>query len=713
VIRKPLRQWMMRITAYADRLVEDLGRVDWPESTRTQQAEWIGRSEGAEIDFPLMDTDGSVTRTIRVYTTRPDTIFGATYMVIAPEHPLVASALEEGRRETDEAAITAYITRSKGRSDVDRQADAKTKTGVFSGIMAVNPATGEQIPVWIADYVLMGYGHGAIMAVPAHDERDFEFARQFGLPIRDVLLSRVHWGMSYFARTANAEERSTDTWTTHLADFLGLVTSTNAEPDHMPAILARIRDTRRTGPDPSHDQGVGKRGSTQGEWLETVSAMGFDTFEAFEQAFTTSSIVERFGIAYSGAGHAINSANKDVSLDGLTTADAKSRIIAWLESQGIGRRKVNYKLRDWLFSRQRYWGEPFPIVYDERGFHYPVAASALPVTLPPLEDFKPEESENPQPLLAKAKEWMRTTAKDVGVTELPPDTILRRETNTMPGWAGSCWYYLRYCDAKNSNRLVGKEAEAYWMKGAVDLYIGGNEHAVLHLLYARFWHKVLYDLGDVSTAEPFQKLFHQGLITSYAYQRADKTLIPSDRVYELRYTEDGGGFASLHPVLGGDLQLSIDAPSLGESLYAKAVDKGSIFVAFGDDAVIEHSKLEMGNVEEVTQITAKMSKSLKNVVNPDDVIGDYGADTFRLYEMYMGPLEASKPWNTRDITGCSDSCSDCGACLSMKRPALSASRRMRPLPPMRTEPSRNSSIARPSRLSRRSRNSRSTRRSPR
>jgi leucyl-tRNA synthetase len=378
VIRKPLRQWMMRITTYADRLIEDLAGLDWPESTRTQQAEWIGRSEGAEIDFPLMDADGSVTRTIRVYTTRPDTIFGATYMVIAPEHPLVAAALEEGRPETDEAAITAYITRSKGRSDVDRQADAKTKTGVFSGIMAVNPATGEQIPVWIADYVLMGYGHGAIMAVPAHDERDFEFARQFGLPIRDVLLSRVHWAMSYFARTANADERSTDAWTTHLADFLGLVTSTNAEPDHMPAILARIRDTRRTGPDPSHDQGVGKRGSTQGEWLETVSAMGFDTFEAFEQAFTTSSIVERFGIAYSGAGHAINSANKDVSLDGLTTADAKSRIIAWLESQGIGRRKVNYKLRDWLFSRQSYWGEPFPIVYDERGFHYPSRTPRCP-----------------------------------------------------------------------------------------------------------------------------------------------------------------------------------------------------------------------------------------------------------------------------------------------------------------------------------------------
>lgn len=602
VIRKPLRQWMMRITAYADRLLEDLARVEWPESTRTQQAEWIGRSEGAEIDFPLKDPDGSITRTIRVYTTRPDTIFGATYMVIAPEHPLVAAALEEGRPESDEAAITEYVARSKARSDVDRQADAKAKTGVFSGITAVNPATGEEIPVWIADYVLMGYGHGAIMAVPAHDERDFEFARQFGLPIRDVLLSRVHWAMVSFARTANADERSTDAWTTHLADFLGLVTSTNAEPDQMPAILARIRDTRRTGPDPSHDQGIGKRGATQGEWLETVAAMGFATFADFEAAFTGGSIVERFGIAYAGAGHAINSENTEVSLNGLTTADAKGRIIAWLEAKGIGRRKVNYKLRDWLFSRQRYWGEPFPIVYDERGFHYPVAPTALPVTLPPLEDFKPEESEDPQPLLAKAKDWMRTTAKEVGVTELPPDTILRRETNTMPGWAGSCWYYLRYCDAKNNQRFVGEPAESYWMKGAVDLYIGGNEHAVLHLLYARFWHKVLYDLGDVSTPEPFQKLFHQGLITSHAFQRADKGLVAVDMV-DNKGTEDKPRYV--------------------------ARDTG----------------------EEVTQIVAKMSKALKNVVNPDDIIGEYGADTFRLYEMYMGPLEAAKPWNTRDITG--------------------------------------------------------------
>lgn len=617
VVRKPLRQWMMRITAYADRLVEDLADVDWPESTRSQQAEWIGRSEGAEIDFPLLDPNKSVTRTLRVYTTRPDTIFGATYMVIAPEHPLVASALEEGRPETDVEAVEAYVARAKSRSDVDRQADAKTKTGVFSGIVAINPATGEEIPVWIADYVLMGYGHGAIMAVPAHDERDFEFARAFGLRIRDVVLSRVHWAMAYFARHATEEERGGNGWLAHLADFLGLVTSTNAEPDHMPALLERARATRPETGAGGGDAGVGRRGATQGEWLETIASMGFGSFDDLRDAFARGTIVERFGIAYSGAGHAINSANDGVSLDGLSTAEAKQRIIAWLEERGIGRRKVNYKLRDWLFSRQRYWGEPFPIVYDERGFHFPVDESKLPVTLPALEDFKPEESLDPQPLLAKAKEWVRTTASEVGVGELPPDAIMRRETNTMPGWAGSCWYYLRYCDAKNGGRFVGREAERYWMTGraggsgasdvprpigGVDLYIGGNEHAVLHLLYARFWHKVLFDLGDVSTPEPFQKLFHQGLITSYAYQRSDKTLVAVD-VVDNRGTEEKPRY------------------------FAR--DTG----------------------EEVAQITAKMSKSLKNVVNPDDVIADYGADTFRLYEMYMGPLEASKPWNTRDISG--------------------------------------------------------------
>jgi leucyl-tRNA synthetase len=599
VIRKPLRQWMMRITTYADRLIEDLAGLDWPDSTRTQQAEWIGRSEGAEIDFLIEEADGSMVRTLRVYTTRPDTIFGATYMVIAPEHPLVGAALEEPRKETDTDAIEAYVVQARNRGDVARQADTKEKTGVFSGVYALNPATGQRIPIWIADYVLMGYGHGAIMAVPAHDDRDFEFARAYGLRIVDVVRARHHAAMAYYAAHATPEETSGDLWRSHLADLMGIVTNANASPSEFGELLARIReshDTKPIGPAST------KRGSLHAEWLDTLDDLKLTTFDALQNAFVRGSLAMHTGMAYSGIGLAVNSANDEVSLDGLTTPEAKQRIIAWLESKGIGRKRVNYKLRDWLFSRQRYWGEPFPIVYDERGFHYAVAPSTLPVALPPLEDFKPEESENPQPLLAKAKEWVRTTAAEAGVAELPPDAPVWRETNTMPGWAGSCWYYLRYCDAKNGERLVGREAEAYWMKGAVDLYIGGNEHAVLHLLYARFWHKVLFDLGEVSTPEPFQKLFHQGLITSYAYQRADKGLVAIDLVDNV-----------------------------------------------GTDETPRYVARDTGEV--VTQITAKMSKSLKNVVNPDDVIADYGADTFRLYEMYMGPLEASKPWNTRDITG--------------------------------------------------------------
>jgi leucyl-tRNA synthetase len=310
--------------------------------------------------------------------------------------------------------------------------------------------------------------------------------------------------------------------------------------------------------------------------------------------------------ATAGEGRAVNSANaKTVSIDGLATADAKKAVIAWLEKQGIGALRVNYRLRDWLFSRQRYWGEPFPIVYDADGNHYPVSASHLPLVLPPLADYSPIESDTPQPPLAKAREWTRTTAGAAGVDPalLAPDTPVVRETNTMPGWAGSCWYYLRYCSPKDAANFVTPEAERYWMTGpdgtgrGVDLYIGGNEHAVLHLLYARFWHKMLFDLGHVSTPEPFAKLFHQGLITSHAYQRGDRTLVAVDQVEERggKFFEVGGG--------------------------------------------------------EVTQVVAKMSKSLKNVINPDDVIAEYGADTFRLYEMYMGPLEASKPWNTRDIAG--------------------------------------------------------------
>jgi leucyl-tRNA synthetase len=514
VVRQPLKQWMFRITAYAQRLLDDLKLVDWPQSTRTQQAEWIGRSVGAEIRFRIVaapratggpaDAPRAGIDDLAVFTTRPDTIFGATYLVVAPEHPLVAAAIERAappsRRE-----IESYVAAARRRSDIDRQAEAKTKTGVFTGLHAVNPATGETIPVWTADYVLMGYGTGAIMAVPAHDQRDFEFAQAFQLPKRTV-----------------------------------------------------------------------------------VQAPGFAP-------------VDTGAAAYGGEGVAVNSRNAEVSLDGLPTAQAKEKIIAWLERRGLGAQRVQYRLRDWLFSRQRYWGEPFPVVFDEQGRPFAISEDALPVLLPELEDFKPAESDTPRPLLGKAQAWLRTTAGAAGVStaDLPPQTPVVREANTMPNWAGSCWYYLRFCDPRNTARFISPEAEKYWMGGrGVDLYVGGNEHAVLHLLYARFWHKVLLDLGHVSTPEPFARLFHQGLITSFAYQREDGSLAPADTV-----DETDAGF------------------------------------------------VEKSTGRAVKQVVAKMSKSLKNVVNPDEVIAQYGADTFRLYEMSMGPLEASKPWNTRDIAG--------------------------------------------------------------
>ncbi|MFO0783770.1 MAG: leucine--tRNA ligase [Phycisphaerales bacterium] len=529
VLRLPLRQWMFRITEYADRLLADLAQVDWPESTRTQQAEWIGRSEGAEIQFEVAEEEASASTGsaaagagsaaaghahLTVFTTRPDTLFGATYMVVAPEHPLVEAALASSsaacRAQAD--ALRTYVQAARNRSDVDRQAEAKVKTGVFTGLHAVNPATGARIPVWAADYVLMGYGTGAIMAVPAHDERDFAFAQTFKLPITQVV---------------------------------------------------EVPGTPWTGE-----------------------------------------------CATSGEGVAVHSSGPEVSITGLQTAEAKQRIIEWLERTGRGRRRVNYKLRDWLFSRQRYWGEPFPVVFDAEGNHWPVQASALPVKLPELADFKPVESDTPQPPLARAAHWVQTTAGQAGVDPalLPPSTPVRRETNTMPNWAGSCWYYLRYCDPRSGAALVGTQAEKYWMAGrGVDLYVGGNEHAVLHLLYARFWHKLLFDLGHVSTPEPFAKLFHQGMILSHAYERADGSLVAVDEVEEI---EGGGG--------GGG----------GVAAWR-----------------------ERASGAPVKQIVAKMSKSLRNVINPDDVIAEYGADTFRLYEMYMGPLEASKPWNTRDIVG--------------------------------------------------------------
>ena len=471
VVRKPMRQWMLRITAYAEKLLADLDTIDWTDSLKEMQRNWIGRSEGAKVKFQVVIDENILPfrLTIEVFTTRPDTLFGATYLVLSPEYTFVHDITSPEHRET----VRAYRAEISKKSDLERTELAKEKSGVFTGAYALNPVNGEKIPIWIADYVLASYGTGAIMAVPAHDTRDFEFAQKFNLPVVQVV-----------------------------------------QP-----------------PDAKTD------------W----------------QGFTDE-------------GTSVNSTGPEISITGLPTAEATRKITAWLEEKGLGKRTINYKLRDWLFSRQRYWGEPFPIIWkkDAAGnlYHEALPESALPLLPPALEDYKP--TTDGQPPLARAKDWLNLSDGSV------------RETNTMPQWAGSCWYYLRYLDAKNGDTFVGKDAEQYWMGVAsslrlnssahsadatpgVDLYVGGTEHAVLHLLYARFWHKVLFDLGHVSTAEPFFKLVNQGLI------------------------------------LGSDGQ--------------------------------------------------KMSKSRGNVVNPDDILGEYGADAFRLYEMFMGPLQDTKPWNTKGVEG--------------------------------------------------------------
>jgi len=465
VVRKPLRQWVLRITAYADRLLADLATIDWSDALKKQQTDWIGRSEGAEVDFQIADSSEK----IRVFTTRSDTLFGATYMVLSPEHALVNQITTDRQR----AAVVGYQNEISSKSDRERTDATKEKTGVFTGAYALNPVTAGKIPIWIADYVLASYGTGAIMAVPGHDTRDFEFAAKFHLPIVQVV----------------------------------------QPPD------------------------------SKTSWQSFVDD-----------------------------GTAVNSASSEISLNGLPTTEAKKKITAWLEEKGLGKKTTNYKLRDWLFSRQRYWGEPFPVIWkrDANGslYHEALPERTLPVLPPKLEDYKPTPGDVPRPPLGRATEWVN----------LPDGST--RETNTMPQWAGSCWYYLRYLDAKNPNAFVSKAAENYWLGApstlnpqlstksttpGVDLYVGGTEHAVLHLLYARFWHKVLFDLGYVSTPEPFFKLVNQGII------------------------------------LGEDNQ--------------------------------------------------KMSKSRGNVVNPDEILVEYGADAFRLYEMFMGPLQDSKPWNTKGVEG--------------------------------------------------------------
>ncbi|MCC7020690.1 MAG: leucine--tRNA ligase [Ardenticatenales bacterium] len=521
VYKRPLKQWMLRITAYADRLVADLDDVDWPESLKTMQRNWIGRSEGALVDFALDDGSG---RSVRVFTTRPDTLFGATYVVLAPDHPLVGAATTAAAREAVNAYRAAVATTA-----ASREAEQRAKTGVFTGGYALNPANGARLPIWVADYVLMGYGTGAIMAVPAHDQRDFEFAWAHDLPIEAVVLPDDGW-----LRTASAAAG------------------------------------RPVAP---HDGAV------------DIAALRADYLAHAAE----------YRSMFDGYGTAVRSANAEVALDGLDSVAAKQRMTAWIESKGLGRAEVQYKLRDWLFSRQRYWGEPFPILHAPDGRIVPVAEDDLPVMLPEMDDFQPVPTDDPdappQPPLSRAPLEWRLVDVD-GVTH-------ERELNTMPNWAGSCWYYLRYIDPSNKERLVDGSKERYWMgDNGVDLYVGGVEHGVLHLLYARFWHKVLFDLGHVGTPEPFGKLFNQGYIQAYAFR------------------DDRGFYVSAEEV--------------------EETDEG--FVHNGHPVVREYGK---------------MGKSLKNIVTPDVIIQRYGCDCLRLYEMYLGPLEQSKPWSTRDMVGIS------------------------------------------------------------
>jgi leucyl-tRNA synthetase len=474
VEKRLMRQWMLRITVYAERLLQDLDELDWPEGIKAMQREWIGRSEGADVVFKVAGSNKEFT----VFTTRPDTLFGATYCVLAPEHPLTMDIASSEQK----AAVAAYVESASKRSAQDRMKEEREKTGVFTGAYAINPVNGKEIPIWTADYVLAEYGYGAIMAVPAHDTRDYEFARKFDLPIIEVI----------------------------------------------------------SGGDVSQE-------------------------------------------AFVGDGVLVNSP----LLDGLHVPEAKKKIAAWIEKQGIGKGTVNYRLRDWLFSRQRYWGEPFPLVTLEDGSIRVIPLKDLPVTLPELDEYKP--TKDGQPPLARAVDWVNSTDPVSGKPA-------KRETNTMPQWAGSCWYFLRFCDPRNNENAWSKEAESYWMP--VDLYIGGAEHAVLHLLYSRFWHKVLYDAGYVSTKEPFQKLFNQGMILAYSYQ------------------DDAGKY-----------------------YYPNQVEKR------GDAWFVKESDKRV-NVQ-----IEKMSKSRYNVVNPDAVVKDYGADSLRLYEMFMGPLDRDKPWTEEGVQG--------------------------------------------------------------
>ncbi|AMV25413.1 Leucine--tRNA ligase [Gemmata sp. SH-PL17] len=525
VERRPLRQWLMRITAYAERLLDDLEPLDWSHSIKEMQRNWIGKSEGAEVRFALADNSANIT----VFTTRPDTLFGATYMVLSPEHSLVPKITTAKQQK----AVQDYQQAASRKSDFERTETAKKKTGVFTGAYAINPVNDQRIPIWIADYVLATYGTGAIMAVPGHDERDFEFAKQFGLAIVTVV-------------------KPTDEW-------------------------------------------LKKTGSSLNELQEP----------------------------YCEEGVAINSG----ILDGLPTLEAKSKIIGWLEERGIGTRRVNYKLRDWLFSRQRYWGEPFPVLHGEDGSLVALSASGLPLVPPDLEDFKPTGT--PEGPLSKATDWVNVV---VGGKNY------KRETNTMPQWAGSCWYFLRYIDPKNGAEFADPAKLKYWLP--VDLYVGGAEHAVLHLLYARFWHKVLFDRGYLPCPEPFQRLVNQGMILGE---------------YEYHITPEAHGANKAKIAELGVTAVHVPKKEADDKesyvLRVPGADKSLIPLS---DELIEKRKGKTylkGTEIDLASKADKMSKSRGNVVNPDDIVKEYGADSLRLYEMFMGPLEAVKPWNTKSVEG--------------------------------------------------------------
>ncbi len=513
VIRIPMRQWMLRITAYADRLIDDLEEVDWPEPIKKMQREWVGRSDGARIFFELADFPGE---RIEVFTTRLDTLFGATYMVLAPEHPLVKTITTAEQSQV----VEAYVEDVTRRSERSRISEVGEKTGVPTGAFVLHPVTGTRLPIWIADYVLASYGTGAIMAVPAHDTRDYAFAKTFRLPI-----------------------------------------------------------------------------------VEVVSGGDVNT-----EAFT---------------GEGVNIQSQ--FLDGLQTPEAKSRMNEWLETQGKGKRAVSYKLRDWLFSRQRYWGEPFPIIHFDDGTTKLISEADLPVLLPELDDFGPTGEFEPP--LARVREWREVTDSETNRKAL-------RDANTMPQWAGSCWYYLRFCDPQNDQQVWSPEAENYWMP--VDLYVGGAEHAVLHLLYSRFWHKVLYDLELVHTKEPFQKLLNPGMILGYSYRYYDNNLSDNPSVAPTVYSS-----SDVHVLEGTTVH-----QKSREEVKARWVSSQDVRWNEKGDPI--HPTIEGLKLEEVTE---KMSKSRGNVVNPDDVIAEFGTDAMRLYEMFMGPLDKGAPWSAESIPG--------------------------------------------------------------